>query len=327
MIENLHIEHFKSIKELDLDCSKVNLFIGEPNTGKSNILEALGLISWVAHSHNNNIQDFIRLRYIQNIFYDNDVGKDVVVHAKDENFDPGVVISFKDSIYNVSIGYPSRSITALELRNFRKENIQIDEINDYRFIKFYRYDFQPNAKKGDSSYLLPPRGDNISTLVFSNKELRKLILPFFKNYGFNLVVKPEEQRIEYQKTVDDIVYSYPLELLSDTLLRIIFHTIAIETNENSTITMEEPESHSFPFYTKYLGERIARDPTNQYFIATHNPYLLTSILEKSNEEDVSIFVTYYRNYETRVKKLSKEEITELLDVDPFLNLHHFIDEE
>lgn len=41
MIGNLGIRNFKSIKDLDLDCRRVNLFIGEPNTGKSNILEVL----------------------------------------------------------------------------------------------------------------------------------------------------------------------------------------------------------------------------------------------------------------------------------------------
>jgi hypothetical protein len=56
------------------------------------------------------------------------------------------------------------------------------------------------------------------------------------------------------------------------------------TNENSTLVMEEPEAHSFPFYTKYLGERTAKESKNQLFIATHNPYLLTSILEKSVEK-------------------------------------------
>ena len=42
MIKKLEIENFKSIKHLSLDCKRVNVFIGEPNAGKSNILEALG---------------------------------------------------------------------------------------------------------------------------------------------------------------------------------------------------------------------------------------------------------------------------------------------
>ena len=46
MITKLSIANFKSIRQLDIDCKKINLFIGEPNTGKSNILEALALLSW-----------------------------------------------------------------------------------------------------------------------------------------------------------------------------------------------------------------------------------------------------------------------------------------
>ena len=49
MIRNLHISNYKSIKRLDLDCERINVFVGDPNTGKSNILEALDLsyLSWM----------------------------------------------------------------------------------------------------------------------------------------------------------------------------------------------------------------------------------------------------------------------------------------
>ena len=47
MINELEIHNFKSIKDLTLPCKRFNIFIGEPNTGKSNILEALGLVSFV----------------------------------------------------------------------------------------------------------------------------------------------------------------------------------------------------------------------------------------------------------------------------------------
>ena len=43
MIQNLEIYNYKSINELRLNCSRLNVLIGEPNTGKSNILEALDL--------------------------------------------------------------------------------------------------------------------------------------------------------------------------------------------------------------------------------------------------------------------------------------------
>jgi AAA15 family ATPase/GTPase len=44
MITKLFIKNFKSVKEAELECSKINVFIGEPNTGKSNILETIALL-------------------------------------------------------------------------------------------------------------------------------------------------------------------------------------------------------------------------------------------------------------------------------------------
>jgi AAA15 family ATPase/GTPase len=101
----------------------------------------------------------------------------------------------------------------------------------------------------------------------------------------------------------------------------------MESNKNSTLTFEEPESFAFPYYTKYLGERIAFDETNQYFISTHNPYLLLAILEKTPKDQVNVFATYLEDYETKVKALAEEEISILMDSDPFFNLNRFIEEE
>lgn len=45
MIENIHIQNFKSIHNLEINLGRVNLFIGENGSGKSNLLEALVFIS------------------------------------------------------------------------------------------------------------------------------------------------------------------------------------------------------------------------------------------------------------------------------------------
>ncbi len=45
MIENIHIQNFKSIYDLEIDMGRVNLFIGENGSGKSNLLEALVFVS------------------------------------------------------------------------------------------------------------------------------------------------------------------------------------------------------------------------------------------------------------------------------------------
>jgi len=47
LINLLIIKNFKSIKEAQLSCKRINLFIGEPNTGKSNLLESIALLSYI----------------------------------------------------------------------------------------------------------------------------------------------------------------------------------------------------------------------------------------------------------------------------------------
>jgi hypothetical protein len=150
---------------------------------------------------------------------------------------------------------------------------------------------------------------------------------FFRKYGLKLVMKPHEKVFELQKEVDDLVFSYPYTLTSDTLRRIIFYTVAIASNKDSVLVFEEPESNAFPYYTKYLGERIALDQTNQFFIATHNPYLLSAIIEKTRKEDVQVFITYFKDFQTHVKPLAPDQLVELMEADPFFNLDQFIEEE
>lgn len=58
MIKKLKVRNFKSIKHLKLDCKRVNIFIGKPNTGKSNILESIGIFS-IPYNYSN-LRDFVR---------------------------------------------------------------------------------------------------------------------------------------------------------------------------------------------------------------------------------------------------------------------------
>jgi len=123
-----------------------------------------------------------------------------------------------------------------------------------------------------------------------------------------------------------VIIAHPYSVVSDTLQRVVFHIAAMETNRDSILIFEEPEAHSFPFYTKYIAERIAFDESNQYFISTHNPYFLLAVLEKTPKENIAIFVTYLRDYQTQVKALSEQELEEILDldVDVFFNLERFL---
>jgi AAA15 family ATPase/GTPase len=137
----------------------------------------------------------------------------------------------------------------------------------------------------------------------------------------------EERKIEIMKQRDDFIITYPYSLASDTLQRIVFYATAINSNKDSILVLEEPESNTFPYYTKLLGEKIAFDERNQYFIATHNPYLLLAILEKAEKKSVNVFATYLKDYQTKTRRLNDEQISELMNHDPFFNLDAFIGED
>lgn len=320
MITTLDIKGFKSVKDVHLDCKRINIFIGEPNTGKSNILEALGFLSWCARA--GDLHDYVRFETVQNLFYDGivDPGCWHLKCAGQTNIE--IVAAYNNNRYEFS--KPNqRPFMSLDHKGDMGGAVQ----KDLNFIRFYRIKSFEKMDSQDLGGLMPPDGRNLVAQVYSSRELRQLVAEYYSPSGWLFVIKPHERKFEIQKQLDGVAVGLPFHLTSDTLQRMVFYGVAIESNKESTLVFEEPEAHAFPYYTKHLGERIALDENkNQYFIATHNPYLLTAIWEKSTAGDVAVFATYYRDYETRVKPLTPKDMAWLFEADPFLGVSHLTEE-
>ncbi len=313
-INELRIKNFKSIKELKLECRRINIFIGEPNTGKSNILESLGLISFL--SYEGDLRAYIRFENMTNLFFDMDLGREISIVFNGES----VILRYKGDF---KVFHGESQIASFNMQGGYSPKMR----NKILPCKFYRFKTLNAFPREEPLFLYPPHGDNLATLLLTNKEMRILANDILKRFNLKLVVKPVEKTLEVQKELDWIVISYPYQLISDTLQRIIFYLAAIETNEESILVFEEPESNAFPFYTKFLAERIALDESNQYFISTHNPYLLIPLLSKAPVEDIQVFVTYLKDNQTKVKTLSNNEKSEILDLDAsvFFDIERFLE--
>ncbi|MDQ6762144.1 MAG: ATP-binding protein [Bacteroidota bacterium] len=113
--------------------------------------------------------------------------------------------------------------------------------------------------------------------------------------------------------------------MADTLQRIIFYKAAITSNNNSILLFEEPEAHAFPPYMTHLTQEMIYKKDNQYFVATHSPFILNDLLENGREE-LSVFIVYYENRETKVRQLTQEELHDVLQdgIDLFTNSESFI---
>lgn len=313
MIKSLKVENFKSIKEIKLNCKKVNVFIGEPNTGKSNILEVLGLL---AHLYYDNLDGFVRHERMSNLFYNEEIDNIMRISFDQKNFE------IKFDKFQFIGTYDDKKLFEYEERR-RSSSTH----GDFQLFKFYRFIRRTDFPNKDISSLHPPDGDNLFAIVYTNKKIKNIFKDIFAHFGYKIVFKPQEYKLEVQKEIEDIIISLPYSLVSDTLQRIIFFLTAIYSNKNSIIAFEEPEAHAFPYYTKILAENIALDESeNQYFISTHNPHFLLSILEKSKSEDIAIFLTYLKNYQTKVKLLGKKEIKDILDkgIDLFIDIERLL---
>lgn len=332
MIEKLSIKNFKSIKEMAIDCKRINLFIGEPNTGKSNILEALGLASWIGHYNfqETTLNDFARFQTPADLFFDSLVDKKIIIELPTQKASNNTIsLGYSGKYYfdarsgNISIGqhFDHEGKELVEYPN--RGNLEVP----FTFIKYYKYHTLNNFPIPISNFLLPPRGSNLLSTAIGNKEIRDMMAQFYESYDLKVMLKPKDNTIEIFKQKDNVVISYPYTSTSDTLQRMIFFSAAMDSNKNSTLVFEEPESFAFPYYTKHLGECIAFDNSNQYFISTHNPYLLYAIMEKTQTVDLNVCITYLKDYQTKIKQLSEDEIPLFLDSDPFFNLGHFIEED
>ena len=318
MITALKVDRFKSLRRLDLSCRRINLFVGEPNTGKSNILEALGMLSWCGRLEAT-INSFVRFQLTQNLFYDNLTDAPLRIECQGQ---PSSVLLVKFEGERFHFQLNDKRAAMLDYRGKGSVSRRSPEVSS---IKFYRYHVLERYTSAEPGSLLPPHGANLFSVVYGSKEMRDWVVELFRPYELAVVLRPHDRTIELQKQQDGVVIAYPFRMTSDTMQRMLFYYVAMESNKDSVLIFEEPEAHAFPYYTKHLGERIALNSSNQFFIATHNPYLLVAVLEKAKKEDVAVFATQYRDFETKVRALTEQQIAQLLEADPFLNLENVLE--
>ena len=328
MIQELEIHNFKSIKDLTLPCKRFNIFIGEPNTGKSNILEALGLVSFVETQRlyeGAELQGFVRHVRMPNLFYDQNLDESLSISC-DKN---SLELTFHNPTYQCVFTDPDRVLLAkIEGTDLDTGHIS-SSVVEGPAVRFYRAPAVAGFSETTSDYLLPPYGTNLLSLLSKRRDLAGIVGLFFSSLGYRLWLRPHENQIDIAKASEDIVItSFPYSLASDTLQRITFYTAAIETNKNAVIVLEEPEAHSFPGETKLLAEQIAMDEyDNQYFVVTHNPYFLMPLLSKAPKDDIAINIVYTEDdYQTKVKGLKPEDLPELFELDIFANLSRYIED-
>jgi len=364
LIKNLRIQNFKSIKDLSLDCERINVFIGRPNAGKSNILEAVSLLGGgYPFASSKFMEGCIRYKSIADLFFNFDFQKPIEITANgvssklsayessklSPNKEQAEQFWFRGGYFNINTKKQRSNITIPDVivdmksdgsiigTDYKAPEIlttQKDEVTKveektmlYGQNQVKKYTYRPVGDYQEKGlFLNPPYGENLYLIVKSNPELRSEIRDFMEPNGLKLRLNEGTKQYSIFREMEGGDYlDFPLHLIPDTFHHYIFLLAAILSNHDSVLILEELETHTYAPYIYEMTQHILNDERgNQFFLTTHNPYLLLPLMREGN--DVAVFTTWFENYETHAKRLSEEEIQEILDfgVDMFFNLDHFI---
>ena len=318
--ENIKIENFKSLRHTELkDCKRINIFIGKPNVGKSNILEALSLFSIEPNDSTwlNSLKTLIRFNDETELFFDGEDDKTIRLDSNlwklslNHDFQKGILYQFHLDLGDLATNLGRSSIK----KYIFNENISKNLIQDGNV----------------SNHLLPPNGSNLLNILQKNRALLTECRNLFKAYRLELLFDKSSKSLRIAKRIgkdsDDLpaIFTMPYASIADTLQRVIFHKAAILSNNNSILLFEEPEAHSFPPHIVHITQEIIYSKTNQFFVTTHSPFVLNDFLENARE-DLAVYLVDWQDGETTIKRLSDDDIYEIYQygIDIFTNLETFI---
>ena len=331
MIDELEIHNFKSIKDLTLPCKRFNLFIGEPNTGKSNILEALGLVSFMGVRQidpSTKLDGFVRHRHLASIFHDQNTDWPVSVRFDQD----GVELAYQDGQYSCTLlGPAGETVTALVGDQLETVNFPDTASKIAPTVSFYRLPAVDGFVDHPGPCLLPPDGRNLPSLLVRNRELldyAELLLAPNDLPGYRMSMESAEGKINLTKWgADGREHTLPYSMTSESIQRLIFFNAVLESNRNTVLVLENPEAGIFPEDAKIFAEQIAMDESdNQYFIGTQDNGFVMSLFCKAPIDTLAISIVYREAYETRIRSLSSDELQELWELDLLFNLDRYLED-
>lgn len=322
-IKSVSIKNFKSVKSVTLsDCRRINVLIGRPNVGKSNILEALALfdVPYMVNSSNKSLKSLVRIENTADLFHNGLSAMPIEVSADGISLNMVRSASNGLSIDVTMHGEAAKyAFTPSLTLSTKKEPTALPNVLAYFFPR------PLVSESSNTGFLLPPSGANLMETVASLPALKTGLAELFHGYGLKMMFDAGSQEIKAMRENGLDMFLVPFGSLADSLQRLIFYKAAIESNRHKVICFEEPEAHTFPPYISSIVNDIIAGDTNQFFITTHSPYVMSALLESAGN-DLAVYVVDMESNETVVKRLSDTQLQKAYDngMDMFYNIEAYL---
>ncbi len=279
MSEKLIVKNFGPIKHVELDIKKVNVLIGEQGTGKSALVRLLHLF----HNQSFLFEDPYKFLDI----FDFPFKKNTILEYHSENY----FISYNEGKFNIR--YKGQHLEILEKilvlsnkylleHDFKVEN-EYNSLNDWYLNNIGLSVYIPAER-----IILPiiykiPRIPNAPYIDYlgitynqARYKIKELDIPYLNQVKYKLEGDDDKivlnnETIFLHQTSSGFQASIPLAIIVESFT---------SRKERFRFIIEEPELNLFPAtqneLMKYLIEKTSQEK-NGLFLATHSPYILTSI--------------------------------------------------
>ncbi len=305
-INTIHIQGWKSIRDVEIDFDKINIFIGANGAGKSSFLSIFKILRALG---NNSIISYIgKIGGANANFHYGTKTTDTVkitLESGDIEFECELLATNSDSI----IG---RAVHTNELgRDFLKSLIlyHFHDTGDTSPLKRTcdihenRYLFPDGANLAATLYKIQQESpEHYDKILFTIN----LIFPEFKDFIFNRTDDFLNLRWQDKNNID---YTFPISSLSDGTLRFIaLTTLLMQPEPPEVIIIDEPELGLHPQAISILAELIKlASATSQIIISTQSVDLINCF------EPEDILITENQHGETIIKRQNPEELKEWLE--------------